>query len=72
MMKKKRQQGDDEKKTGMKERERERERLSPPPSLANERSRRDPKVGVFLEKKNGRALAEKKFSRQGISRFEVP
>lgn len=50
---KERQQGvDDEKKTGMKEREREKEKGCPPPS--NERSRRDRKVGVFLRKKKNR------------------
>lgn len=50
---KERQQGvDDEKKTGMKEREREKEEDCPPPSI--ERSRRDRKVGVFLRKKKNR------------------
>ena len=70
---KERQQGvDDEKKTGMKERERKRGRLSP--SLERKKSTRPKSRRVSSEKKeqNGRALAEKKFSRQGISRFEVP
>lgn len=50
---KERQQGvDDEKKTGMKEREREKEKGCPPSSI--ERSRRDRKVGVFLRKKKNR------------------